>query len=87
MDLETLLNSMTPEVYQNLKSSIEIGKWPNGQALTKEQISLCMEAVMLYEYKNLPVEQHTGYIEGKNCGSKSDKPEKLNIIDFKDGGL
>lgn len=62
MDLQQLLNSITPAIYQNLKLAIEIGKWPDGNKLSGEQRQLCMQAVIAYEHKHLPPEQHTGYI-------------------------
>ena len=37
MNVEQLVNAMTPEVYQNLKQAVETGKWPNGAELTEEQ--------------------------------------------------
>ena len=35
--LEAMLASMTPEVYQRLATAVEIGKWPDGVALTQER--------------------------------------------------
>ncbi|MGI1678128.1 MAG: YeaC family protein [Cellvibrionaceae bacterium] len=74
MDFEKLLNSITPDIYKNLKQSVELGKWPNGQALTKEQTALCLQAMIRYEEKHLPEEQRTGYVEPKKptaCGDHS----------------
>ncbi len=36
MDLEQILQAMTPEVYQRLMTAVEIGKWPDGTVLTPE---------------------------------------------------
>lgn len=69
-----LLNNITPDIYQNLKRSIELGKWPTGDRLSSEQKQLCLQAVIAYEKKNLPPEEHTGYIDTKkhkHCGSES----------------
>lgn len=65
MDLPQLLSSITPAIYQNLKRAIELGKWPDGNRLSTDQRALCMQAVIAYEKKHLPAEQHTGYIEPK----------------------
>jgi uncharacterized protein len=62
MNVQQLLNSITPDVYQQLKRAIEIGKGLDGTKLTPEQRQLCMQAVIAYEKLNLPVEEHTGYI-------------------------
>lgn len=37
MNLDEMINSMTPEVYQRLSTAVELGKWPDGVALTVEQ--------------------------------------------------
>ena len=34
MDIEQIIDSMTPEVYQRLATAVELGKWPDGVALT-----------------------------------------------------
>lgn len=72
-DFANLLNNITPDIYQSLKTAVEIGKWPTGIKLTDEQKSLCMQAVIAYEQKHLPPEKHTGYIDTKkhtHCGSE-----------------
>lgn len=77
MDFEKLLDSITPDIYQNLKQSVELGKWPNGQALTKEQTALCLQAMISYETKHLPAEEGTGFVEPKKptaCGDHSEDP-------------
>ena len=75
MDLQDLLNSITPEIYNNLKMAIEIGKWPDGNKISAEQRQLCMQAVIAYEHKHLPAEEHTGYIPPEPhtfCGDDHD---------------
>ena len=37
MDIEQIIASMTPELYQRLATAVELGKWPDGVALTPEQ--------------------------------------------------
>lgn len=34
MDIEQIIASMTPELYQRLATAVELGKWPDGVALT-----------------------------------------------------
>lgn len=65
MNLQQLLSSLTPDIYQNLKLAVELGKWPDGNRLSREQRELCMQAVIAYEHQHLPSEQQTGYIEPK----------------------
>ncbi len=53
MNIEQMLAVLDPEIVSRLKTAIEIGKWPNGVALTKEQRQTCMQAVYAWEAKNL----------------------------------
>ena len=63
MDFEQLLNSITPEIYANLKRGIELGKWPDGRLLTAKQRELCMEAVINYEQRFVAETDRVGYID------------------------
>ena len=45
MNLDDIINSMTPEVYQRLSTAVELGKWPDGVALTAEQLPATGDAV------------------------------------------
>jgi len=58
MDLEDLIAIMTPEVYQRLAQAVELGKWPDGVALTEEQKAHSLQAVMLYQARNNHDAQH-----------------------------
>lgn len=75
MNFDELATQMTPDVYSRLRSSVELGRWPTGQALSKEQKALCLEAIIKYEIaNNVPETERTGYIE-QSC--KSEKPEQI----------
>lgn len=67
MNYQELLSSLTPDIYQRFKRAVELGKWPDGRALTAEQRQVCMEAIIVYEHKNLPPEEHTGYMPPKSA--------------------
>lgn len=78
MNVNDLINQMTPDIVGNLKTAIELGKWPNGEKLTPEQREHCMQAVIAWELKNLPPEQRTGYVPPKNhdhCGGDGEVAE------------
>lgn len=67
-----LIDSITPEVYQNLQRAVELGKWPNGAVIDSEQRQLCMQAVIAYEQRHLEPEQRSGYIPPvphQHCGT------------------
>lgn len=74
MSFVDVAGSLTPEVYQNLKRAVELGKWPDGRALTPEQREICMEAVLVYESRHLPQQQRTGYLDnGPDACESSDE--------------
>jgi len=78
MNFDDILSSITPEVYENLKTAIELGKWADGRELTPEQKEHCMQAVIAYELKHVPAEERTGYVPPKNhshCGSDGEVAE------------
>lgn len=77
-ELNQLINKLTPEIYRSLKRAIELGKWPDGRALSPEQRSLCLQAVIAYEHEHLPPEERTGYIAPRphtHCASDQDVPD------------
>ena len=37
MTLDQLIQSLTPEVYENLKNAVATGRWPNGIKLKEGQ--------------------------------------------------
>ncbi len=63
MNVEQLLAALTPEIVARFRTAIEIGKWPDGRIVTPEQRETCMQAVVAWEFKHLPEEQRTGYID------------------------
>jgi len=66
-----IASTINAEVYESFKLAVEIGKWPDGRKLTAEQKELCLQAMIAYELKNLPEDQHTGYMGKQECESKS----------------
>jgi uncharacterized protein YeaC (DUF1315 family) len=70
---EAILAALTPEIVDRLRTAVEIGKWPNGDRLTPDQRATSMQAVLIWEMKNLPENQRTGYIDkGKKEGEACD---------------
>ncbi len=47
-----------PEVYQRLSTAVELGKWPDGVALTEEQKENCLQLVMLWQARHNTEAQH-----------------------------
>lgn len=58
MSFESLIDGMTEDVYQRLATAVELGKWPDGVALTAEQKENCLQLVMLWQARNNTDAQH-----------------------------
>lgn len=58
MNLDDLISSMTPKVYQRLATAVELGKWPDGVALTPEQKENSLQLVMMWQMRNNTAPQH-----------------------------
>lgn len=87
MDFEQLLSTLTPEIVASLKRAVELGKWPDGRALTQEQREHSLQAVLTWEARNLPEEQRTGYMPQacKSAGNKTDADNsEQTILRFQD---
>lgn len=82
MNFKEMIGAMSPEVYESLKQAVELGKWPNGVRLTKEQSELCLQAVITYDYKNKPEESRVGYIDrgAKQAKFEADNQDKVDSI-------
>ncbi len=85
--IQDILEMMNPEVHMNLKTAVELGKWPDGRKLTDEQRANCLQAIIAYERANLPEEQRVGYIDRSgqkktHCDDPvaADETVPLNII-------
>ena len=42
-----MIENITPEIYESLKTAVEIGKWSDGRRLTPEQKELSLQALSL----------------------------------------
>jgi uncharacterized protein YeaC (DUF1315 family) len=80
-DLKTLLEAVTPQVYQNFKRAIALRKWPDGRTLTQAQLQTCLQAVIAYEHHHLPLDQHTGYVPPKGDACEhEDAPTERPLV-------
>jgi uncharacterized protein YeaC (DUF1315 family) len=67
---EQLLAGMTPEIHENLKTAIELGKWPNGERLTPQQVELCLQAVIAWDARYLPETERVAWIDRSRLQKK-----------------
>ena len=80
MDYQQLINAMTPDLYRRLRRAVEVGKWPDGQALTPEQRESALQAVIAWGEKHLPEEERVGYIDrGHKAGDQCSDPEETPL--------
>ena len=69
------IETMSPEIYQSLLRSVELGKWPDGKALTTEQRTNAMQAIIAWGEMHLAERDRVGYIEKKQkSGDLCDTP-------------
>ena len=64
-----LIESLTPSMVSDLKQAIELGKFPDGRVVSREQKELMIEATILYDALKLPQEERTGFIHRKKQAS------------------
>ena len=79
MDYLELIETMSPEIYQNLLQSVERGKWPDGRVLTAEQRENAMQAIIAWGKSHLSEQDQIGFIdkgrkEGDSCDDPSETP-------------
>lgn len=58
MEIAQIIESMTEDVYQRLATAVELGKWPDGVALTPEQKENSLQLVMLWQARYNAEAQH-----------------------------
>jgi len=76
MNYHTLIETLSPEIYRNLMRAVELGKWPDGRALTPDQRQTCMQAMIAWGKLNLPEREQIGYIDlGHKAGDVCDDLE------------
>jgi len=78
LDLNKVIDSVTPEVYSNLKKAVELGKWDNGLRLTKEQVENSLQIIIAYDAKHKSESERVGYVAPKShtqCDSELDDKE------------
>lgn len=71
-----MIGAMSRELYDSLRRSLELGKWPDGRRLTAAQRAETMQAVIAWGEVHLPPEERVGYIDrGKKAGDSCDEPD------------
>lgn len=76
MELDEMIGTLTPEVYQRLVTAVETGKWADGVALTPEQKENSLQLVMLWQARHNDNPQHMSVGKGGEMVMKSKKQLK-----------
>jgi uncharacterized protein YeaC (DUF1315 family) len=80
MDYQKLIETMPLDTYQSLKRALELGKWPDGKTLTREQRENTMQAVIAWGEMHLEVGERVGHINKKNKeGDVCDEPDETTL--------
>lgn len=87
MTFEEIVQKIDPQIYTNLRTALELGKWPDGRVLTREQKEISMQAVIYYENKTDVAESdRIGFIdrnkvEATPCASSATSKEtKVEVV-------
>ncbi|MDM7860615.1 DUF1315 family protein [Alteromonas sp. ASW11-36] len=51
MQVESLITSMTPALYERVKQLVETGKWFDGKPMSEHQRDMLLQAVLVYQAK------------------------------------
>lgn len=65
-DPKQVIPVITPDIYTRFRQAVELRKWPDGTRLTQQQLEICIQAMIRYEYEHLKPEDRTGYVEPKS---------------------
>lgn len=76
MQLDEMIDAMTPEVYQRLVTAVETGKWADGVALTAEQKENSLQLVLLWQARHNENPQHMSVGKGGEMVMKTKKQLK-----------
>lgn len=80
MNFEDAAKQINPEIYERFKQALELGKWPDGRALTREQKEICLQAVIVYETaQNIPEHERVGYIDNSKKKRRDDPSDEMPV--------
>lgn len=80
MDYQQLIETMSPEIYQSFIRALELGKWPDGKPLTREQRQNTLQAVIAWGETHLSERERVGFIDKKHkAGDSCDDPQETTL--------
>ena len=77
MNYQELIDTMSPALYERLTRAVELGKWPDGTPLSREQRETTLRAIIAWGEQNLGERERVGFIDSKKKdGEVCDDPEE-----------
>ncbi|NRB41599.1 MAG: DUF1315 family protein [Pseudomonadales bacterium] len=81
-EFQKVIEAMNEETYLRLRAAVEIGKWPNGNALSSQQRETSMQAVLAYEaLHTVARDQTTGFVDTQNSDCHDDEGNHVGGAD------
>ena len=74
MEYRELVEQLTPELVASFRRALELGKWPDGSALSDEQREHTMAAIIAYDQLH---RQETDRVGDIDRGKKADQTQTL----------
>ncbi len=83
--LSQVIDGMTREVYERLKHSLEVRRWPDGRPMSEDQLADTMQMVIGWEHRHLPPEEHSGFVPDVCRTQADDEAATADLIAREDG--
>ncbi len=71
-DFQKASSKLTPELYEQFRQAIALGKWPDGRVVSEKQKKIMLESVIIYEANNVSEEKRTAILEDQCASLSSD---------------
>ncbi len=81
MDIKQLIEIINPDIYENLKRAVELGKWADGVVLTAQQKELCLQAIIAYDFNHTPEQERVGYVQSLKSTACEQTDRRTSSVD------
>ena len=80
MKFEDLIKSLTPERYNALQRAVELGKWPDGSILGKEERETSLQVLIAYDVMYKQENERIGFVQKKECEIEHEMDSESSVI-------
>lgn len=90
--ISELIDGIDSALYARLKTAVEIGRWPNGEALRQDQREYALQLVIAWERQHMPPHARTGYlpprpdVSAASLELKARRKKEADANSFEPGG-